>query len=90
LRRKSFAVAQAVELDLSAWNGRTPQELMGGARFPRIGELPYLVTLPPYGFYWFQLHSDRGRRLKKLCRGTWPRWFSPRAGIRCSLDAASA
>jgi maltose alpha-D-glucosyltransferase/alpha-amylase len=23
--------------------------------FPRIGELPYFVTLAPYGFYWFQL-----------------------------------
>jgi len=50
--------AQAVELDLSAWKGRIPQEMLGRARFPRIGELPYLVTLPPYGFYWFQLHSE--------------------------------
>jgi maltose alpha-D-glucosyltransferase/alpha-amylase len=23
--------------------------------FPRIGELPYLLTLGPYGFYWFQI-----------------------------------
>jgi maltose alpha-D-glucosyltransferase/alpha-amylase len=23
--------------------------------FPRIGELPYFVTLAPYGFYWFSL-----------------------------------
>ncbi len=45
--------AQAVELDLSAWQGRVPQEMMGRTRFPRIGELPYLVTLPPYGFFWF-------------------------------------
>ena len=27
----------------------------GERRFPRIGELPYLVTLPPYGFFWFLL-----------------------------------
>src|ERR1043165_5372747 len=47
--------AQAVELDMSQWKGRTPQEMLGRARFPRIGELPYLVTLPPYGFYWFHL-----------------------------------
>jgi maltose alpha-D-glucosyltransferase / alpha-amylase len=47
--------AQAVELDLSAWKGRIPQELLGRTRFPRIGELPYLITLPPYGFFWFQL-----------------------------------
>jgi maltose alpha-D-glucosyltransferase/alpha-amylase len=50
--------AQAVELDLSSWKGRIPQEMLGRARFPRIGELPYLVTLPPYGFYWFHLHSE--------------------------------
>jgi len=50
--------AQAVELDMSPWKGRIPQEMLGRARFPRIGELPYLVTLPPYGFYWFQLHTE--------------------------------
>jgi len=50
--------AQAVELDMSHWKGRIPQEMLGRTRFPRIGELPYLVTLPPYGFFWFQLHAD--------------------------------
>jgi maltose alpha-D-glucosyltransferase/alpha-amylase len=24
-------------------------------RFPPIGELPYLLTLPGHGFYWFQI-----------------------------------
>ncbi|MFL5894728.1 MAG: maltose alpha-D-glucosyltransferase [Thermoleophilaceae bacterium] len=47
--------AQAVELDLSAYNGRYPVELYGRSRFPRIGELPYLLTLAPRGFFWFQL-----------------------------------
>jgi maltose alpha-D-glucosyltransferase / alpha-amylase len=50
--------AQAVELDMSPWKDRMPQEMLGRARFPRIGDLPYLVTLPPYGFYWFHLHSE--------------------------------
>ena len=27
--------------------------------FPPIGELPYLLTLPPYGFYWFSPHHRR-------------------------------
>ncbi len=49
---------QAVELDLSAYDGRVPVELMGGTPFPNIGTLPYLLTLPPYGFYWFDLSSD--------------------------------
>jgi len=34
-------------------------ECMGGVTFPRIGELPYLLTLPGHGFYWFQLPSVR-------------------------------
>jgi len=50
--------AQAVELDLAAWKGRVPQEMLGRSSFPPIGDLPYLVTLPPYGFYWFMLHSQ--------------------------------
>lgn len=47
--------AQAVELDLSTWEGRHPVELFGHSRFPRIGGLPYLLTLAPRGFFWFQL-----------------------------------
>jgi maltose alpha-D-glucosyltransferase/alpha-amylase len=49
--------AQAVELDLSEWEGHYPVELYGGTRFPRIGELPYLLTLAPRGFFWFQLEK---------------------------------
>jgi maltose alpha-D-glucosyltransferase/alpha-amylase len=47
--------AQAVELDLSAYDGYYPVELYGRSRFPRIGSLPYLLTLAPRGFFWFQL-----------------------------------
>jgi maltose alpha-D-glucosyltransferase/alpha-amylase len=50
--------AQAVELDLSAFAGRVPVEMIGGATFPPIGQLPYLLTLPPYGFYWFLLAEN--------------------------------
>jgi maltose alpha-D-glucosyltransferase / alpha-amylase len=46
---------QPVELDMSAWNGWTPYELTGGVPFPPIGELPYFLTLPGHGFYWFVL-----------------------------------
>jgi maltose alpha-D-glucosyltransferase/alpha-amylase len=49
--------AQAVELDLAQFNGRVPVEMLGGAAFPPIGQLPYLLTLPPYGFFWFVLAS---------------------------------
>jgi maltose alpha-D-glucosyltransferase/alpha-amylase len=50
--------SQPVELDLSAFNGRVPIEMLGGTPFPTIGELPYLLTLPPFGFYWFELSSS--------------------------------
>ncbi|GAA0530253.1 maltose alpha-D-glucosyltransferase/alpha-amylase [Rhizomicrobium palustre] len=50
--------AQAVELDLSEFTGRTPVELGGNVPFPKIGQLTYLLTLPPFGFYWFALSSE--------------------------------
>ena len=46
---------QPVELDLRRFKGVTPVECMGGVTFPPIGDLPYLLTLPGHGFYWFQL-----------------------------------
>jgi maltose alpha-D-glucosyltransferase / alpha-amylase len=49
--------AQATELDLSAWKDRIPLEMLGRTRFPAIGDLPYMITLAPYGFYWFQLRE---------------------------------
>jgi maltose alpha-D-glucosyltransferase/alpha-amylase len=50
--------AQPVELDLSAYNGKVPVEMVGNTRFPPIGELPYFITLGPHGFYWFRLESQ--------------------------------
>jgi maltose alpha-D-glucosyltransferase / alpha-amylase len=50
--------AQAVELDLSEFEGSSPEEMLGRSRFPRIGELPYLLTLGPRGFYWFRLVEE--------------------------------
>ncbi len=58
--------AQAVELDMSPWKGRIPREMLGRTRFPRIGELPYLVTLPPYGFFWFLLEQEAESEPEKI------------------------
>jgi maltose alpha-D-glucosyltransferase/alpha-amylase len=58
--------AQAVELDMSQWKGRIPQEMLGRTKFPRIGELPYLVTLPPYGFFWFSLLQEADKEPEKV------------------------
>jgi maltose alpha-D-glucosyltransferase / alpha-amylase len=50
--------AQPVELNLSAFKGRVPVEMLGRTTFPPIGDLPYLLTLSAYGFYWFRLTTD--------------------------------
>jgi maltose alpha-D-glucosyltransferase/alpha-amylase len=50
--------AQAVELDLSRFQGLIPVEMLGRTAFPRIGELPYLLTFGARGFYWFLLRED--------------------------------
>jgi maltose alpha-D-glucosyltransferase/alpha-amylase len=47
--------AQAVELDVRGFKGYIPIEMFGRNMFPRFGEVPYLLTLGPYQFYWFQL-----------------------------------
>ena len=47
--------AQAVELDLQSLAGALPIEMFGRSLFPRIGELPYMLTLGPYAFFWFKL-----------------------------------
>jgi maltose alpha-D-glucosyltransferase/alpha-amylase len=49
------ATAQAVELDLGPLAGAIPIEMFGRSLFPRIRERPYVLTLGPYGFYWFRL-----------------------------------
>jgi maltose alpha-D-glucosyltransferase/alpha-amylase len=59
--------SQAVELDLSDYAGRIPVEMLGNSIFPPIGQLTYLLTLPPHGFYWFVLTSD----------AQLPSWHSP-------------
>jgi maltose alpha-D-glucosyltransferase/alpha-amylase len=53
--------AQAAEIDLSPWRGRFPRELLGRTDFPPIGDQPYVVTLAPYGFFWFQLIERDGQ-----------------------------
>ena len=55
MRRQCLAHREPVELDLKRFRGRVPVEMLGRTAFPPIGELPYLLTLSAYGFYWFRL-----------------------------------
>jgi maltose alpha-D-glucosyltransferase / alpha-amylase len=49
--------AQPAELELSQFEGYVPVEIIGYTEFPRVGKLPYFLTLGPYGFYWFELRK---------------------------------
>jgi maltose alpha-D-glucosyltransferase/alpha-amylase len=51
---------QPVELDLSAFAGHVPVEMLGYTPFPAIDAgRPYFLTLGPHGFYWFELQARR-------------------------------
>jgi len=50
--------AQPAELDLAAFAGLTPVEMLGYTPFPTIGERPYALALGGYGFYWFELRRE--------------------------------
>src|SRR6266852_1503578 len=50
--------AQAVQLDLSDFEGMLPEELLGGSPFPPIGKRRYLLTLGPRSFYWLLLRRS--------------------------------
>jgi maltose alpha-D-glucosyltransferase/alpha-amylase len=49
------STAQAVELDLRSYKGNIPIEMSGRNMFPRVGDVPYLLTMGPYQFFWFRL-----------------------------------
>ena len=59
--------AQAVELDLAGFVGRVPVDIVGGSVFPPVGQLSYLLTLQPYGVFWFLLSES----------AELPAWHSP-------------
>ena len=45
--------AQFVELDLARYAGQAVTEMLGRTEFPAIGDTPYVLSLGPYGYYWF-------------------------------------
>jgi maltose alpha-D-glucosyltransferase / alpha-amylase len=47
--------SQQAALDLSAFRGRVPIEMMGWSVFNPIGEEPYVITLANHAFFWFLL-----------------------------------
>ncbi|MBV9757467.1 MAG: maltose alpha-D-glucosyltransferase [Alphaproteobacteria bacterium] len=59
--------AQAAELTLADCTGLVPIDIVGGSTFPPIGQANYLLTLPPYGFFWLQLAPETQL----------PSWYTP-------------
>ncbi|HZF35526.1 MAG TPA: maltose alpha-D-glucosyltransferase [Candidatus Angelobacter sp.] len=49
--------AQAFTLDLSAFKGRVPVELLGRSVFPLVGEAGYELSLQGHSFYWFMVQD---------------------------------
>ncbi|MGA9585304.1 MAG: maltose alpha-D-glucosyltransferase [Terracidiphilus sp.] len=49
--------AQPVSLDLAAYEGMEPVEMLGYVPFPTISAAPYQLTLAPYSFLWLELQA---------------------------------
>ena len=60
-------VPQQAALDLSAYTGRVPVEMVGWSAFASISDDRYIITLPGHGFFWFLL-SDTAQA---------PTWETP-------------
>jgi len=80
---------QAVQIDLSAYAGRTPVELFGHTEFPAISEAPYFLSLGPHAFYWFALQPAKVEAQPVPAGGDaqWPRLSAP-LGWTSLLDPA--
>jgi maltose alpha-D-glucosyltransferase/alpha-amylase len=72
---------QYVELDLAEFKGMTPIELFGRTPFPPIGDLPYLLTLGPHGFFWFAIEQPKLASTTEL-----PSYELPRIQMNGSFD----
>jgi maltose alpha-D-glucosyltransferase / alpha-amylase len=68
--------AQSAQLDLTEFQGTAPVEMFGRTPFPRIGNLPYSITLGPHSFYWFLLPAA------EPAREVTHEWHAPTVALR--------
>ena len=47
--------SQPAQLDLRAYEGCVPVEMIGNTPFPAIGAQPYVLSMSPHAFFWFRL-----------------------------------
>jgi maltose alpha-D-glucosyltransferase / alpha-amylase len=84
---------QAVELDLTPFQGMVPVEIFGRTEFPRIGDSPYFLSLGPHAFFWFTLQFQEATQLARpqsalptlSVNGDW-RDIYTRAEVRKTLE----
>ncbi len=82
--------AQPFELDLSAYAGLTPIEMLGYVEFPKITAAPYSLTLGPYGFLWFELHGELAAQTSEKPEGQeWTLALTPSAGWDALFESAA-
>ena len=75
--------AQAVTIDLSAFEGCIAEEVFSLNLFPKIRKEPYMLALGAYGFYWLKLDKDTEALNGRTCLeepfatvSRWPAVFS--------------
>ena len=72
--------SQPALLDLKTFQGQYLVDLFSGQTFPQIEEAPYLLTLSPYGYYWFRLQQEpsgtQPRKELPLVEDKWD-WSKP-------------
>jgi maltose alpha-D-glucosyltransferase/alpha-amylase len=74
---------QCAELDLSAFRGSVPVEMLGRTKFPPVGDHPYFFTLGAHAFYWFSLEVPRTAALTGPVAETLP---APQLDVKGSWE----
>ncbi|MFW6222284.1 MAG: maltose alpha-D-glucosyltransferase, partial [Bacteroidota bacterium] len=57
---------QAAEIELEEYKDYTPIEIFSRNEFPVIKKEPYLFTITPYGYYWFELKKKTSDIQEKM------------------------
>lgn len=89
--------AQAVTVDLSRYEGATPEEVFSLNRFPKIRRTPYMVALGAYGYFWLRLLSEKAEPEGSTyldepytTAGCWQEFFSGRNRERLETEVLPA
>ena len=51
--------SQVVHIDMPQYSGLIPEEVFGRTIFPIIKDVPYMITMGPYDYFWLLLGKNR-------------------------------